>query len=272
MTDAGVRGTMGTAGASSPVIHAQDLEKIYESRDGDSIQALGPLSFDIAPGEFITIVGMSGCGKSTLLKLLAGLIGRTSGTLQVRGNDLNGPQRDIGMVFQDSVLLAWRTVIDNVLLPAEVLGLDRKASRARAIELLETVGLEDFAQKYPRELSGGMQQRVSIARALLHEPKILLMDEPFGALDAMTRESMSLEILRIWEATQKTIVFVTHSITEAVLLANRVIVLSSRPGRIAEIVKIDLPPSRNLNMINSEKFGVYSARIRELLESSTRAQ
>ena len=170
------------------------------------------------------------------------------------------------------MLLAWRTVIDNVLLPAEVLGLDRKASRTRAIELLETVGLEDFAQKYPRELSGGMQQRVSIARALLHEPKILLMDEPFGALDAMTRESMSLEILRIWEATQKTIVFVTHSITEAVLLANRVIVLSSRPGRIAEIVKIDLPPSRNLNMINSEKFGVYSARIRELLESSTRAQ
>ena len=257
--------------ASKSIVHAHELEKTYQARDGHSIPALGPLSFDIEAGEFITIVGMSGCGKSTLLKMLAGLIFKTSGILQLKGVDLNGPQRNIGMVFQDSVLLAWRTVLENVLLPAEVLGLDPRQSKARAYSLLETVGLQDFAHKYPKELSGGMQQRVSIARALLHEPKILLMDEPFGALDAMTREAMSLEILRIWESTQKTIVFVTHSITEAVLLGNRVIVLSSRPGRIAEIVEIALPTPRTLDMINSNQFGIYTRRIRHLLEQAAQS-
>ena len=249
----------------APVIAVDSLVKVYETRDGTNVHALGPITFDVRPGEFIAVVGASGCGKSTLLKMLAGLVTTTSGTLALNGRAVEGPQREIGMVFQDAVLLPWRTVLDNVLLPAEVLGLDKRASRVRALELLAMVGLQDFHEKYPQELSGGMQQRVSIARALLHEPKLLLMDEPFGALDAMTREAMSLEVLRIWAQSGKTIIFVTHSISEAVLLADRVVVMTSRPGRIARIVDIDLPRPRDLDMVNSDQFGVYARTIRGLL-------
>ena len=248
-------------------IRLEALEKTYETRDGKRIQALGPVSLDIAEGEFVTIVGPSGCGKSTLLRLLAGLMPWTSGQVLVRERAIVGPQKDIGMVFQSPVLLPWKTTLANVLLPAKVLGLDMTASRRRAVELLEMVGLGDFQEKYPNELSGGMQQRVAIARALVHEPSILLMDEPFGALDAMTRENMNMELRRIWRASGKTILFVTHSIPEAVFLGTRVMVLSPRPGTIADLVEVGLPEDRDLDTMASDNFGRYSRRIRSQFQA-----
>jgi NitT/TauT family transport system ATP-binding protein len=262
-----LREVPGTVPPRVSAIRIQDLEKIYETRDGNRIQALGPLSLDIAEREFVTIVGPSGCGKSTLLRLLAGLMDRSSGEIRIRDRAIVGPQRDIGMVFQSPVLLPWKTTLANVLLPAKVLGLDMQASRKRAQELLGLVGLGDFQEKYPNELSGGMQQRVSIARALLHEPSILLMDEPFGALDAMTRETMNLELRRIWRESGKTILFVTHSIPEAVFLGSRVLVLSPRPGRIADLVDVDLPDERDLDTMASDRFGQFSSRIRSQFQS-----
>ena len=249
-------------GERRSAIRIDGLEKIYETRDGERIQALGPISLDIAEGEFLTIVGASGCGKSTLLRMLAGLIDRSAGEIRVRDTSIVGPQPDIGMVFQSPVLLPWKTTLANVMLPAAVLGLDPAASRKRAESLLDMVGLGAFRDKYPSELSGGMQQRVAIARALLHEPSILLMDEPFGALDAMTRETMNMELRRIWRESGKTIVFVTHSIPEAVFLGTRVLVLSPRPGRIADLVEVDLPDDRDLDSMASDRFGQVSRRIR----------
>lgn len=244
------------------IIEARDLEKRYAARDGRDVQALAPVSLGIREGEFLTIVGPSGCGKSTLLKIFAGLVPHTAGQLSFRGKPIAGPQRDMGIVFQSAVLFPWRTVLDNVLLPADVLNLPKPQAVRRARELLEVVGLSDFATKYPNELSGGMQQRVSIARALVHDPAIVLMDEPFGALDAMTRETMNLEILRIWKESGKTILFVTHSIPEAVFLGERVVVMTSRPGRIAEIVGVDLPADRDLDAMSSAKFGEHTLHIR----------
>lgn len=244
------------------LIEIDGLEKSYRSHDGGRIRALGPVSLDIREGEFLTIVGPSGCGKSTLLKLLAGLIDRSAGQIRIRGKAIEGPQRDIGVVFQAPVLLPWRTALENVLLPAAVHGLNTEQSRKRAIELLAMVGLEDFHAKYPNELSGGMQQRVAIARALMHDPSTLLMDEPFGALDAMTRENMNVEIRRLWAEAGKTVLFVTHSIPEAVFLGTRVLVLSSRPGQIAEIVDVDLGDDRTLDLVASDVFGTYTRRIR----------
>jgi NitT/TauT family transport system ATP-binding protein len=219
-------------------------------------------NIDINDGDFMTIVGPSGCGKSTLLKLLAGLLKKTSGSIQVSGTEVNAPHPDIGMVFQSPVLLPWKTAIENVLLPAKVLKLDMVSSQRRAQELLEMVGLKEFANKYPNELSGGMQQRVAIARALIHDPSILMMDEPFGALDAMTREVMNVELLRIWREAKKTIIFVTHSIPEAVFLRTHVMVLSNRPGRIADLVEVSLSLDRNLDIMSTDAFGVFSKRIR----------
>src|SRR6185295_12176745 len=184
-----------------------------------------------------------------------------------RGRAVDGPSRDIGIVFQDPVLLPWRTVLDNVMLPVQVLGLDWSASKARARGLIELVGLGGFADKYPHELSGGMRQRVALARALVHDPSLLLMDEPFGALDAMTREFMNLELLRIWRESGKTIVFITHSIPEAVFLADRVVVMSARPGRIQEIVSVDLPRPRDLDVMASDDFGIYARKIRHLFDA-----
>lgn len=255
---------------TQPGVEIVSLEKSYATQDGGSVQALGPLSFSVPLGGFLTIVGPSGCGKSTLLKLLAGLIDRTGGTITIRGSAVDEPQRDIGMVFQSPVLLPWKTALDNVLLPAKVLGLDKTANRTRARELLELVGLGDFADKYPKELSGGMQQRVAIARALIHDPSLLLMDEPFGALDAMTREVMNLELLRIWSKSKKTVLFVTHSIPEAVFLGTQVLVLSGRPGTIAEIVDVGLPPSRDLDVMATPEFGKTVRRIRSHFNARAR--
>ena len=196
------------------------------------------MSLEIGEGEFLSIVGPSGCGKSTLLRIIAGLVPPTGGAVRIAGREVAGPRRDIGMVFQDAVLLPWRTVQKNVLVPAEVIGIDAGTARRRAAELLDLVGLGGFADKYPMELSGGMRQRVAIARALMHDPAILLMDEPFGALDAMTREAMNSELLRVWQASRKTVVLVTHSIDEAVFLADRVVVMSPRPGSVREVLDV----------------------------------
>jgi len=252
---------------SVALISVSDLEKTYVTRGRALIPALAGICLDIHTGEFVTIVGQSGCGKTTLLKILAGLIPCSSGTVSLRGRPVNGPSRDIGIVFQDPVLLPWRTVLHNVLLPAQVLRLDARASHARATGLLRLVGLEGFEDKYPHELSGGMRQRVAIARALIHDPSLLLMDEPFGALDAMTREFMNLELLRIWQQSGKTIIFITHSIPEAVFLADRVVVLSARPGRVQEIVSVDLPRPRDLDIMASDEFGVYARKVRHLFDA-----
>jgi len=223
---------------------------------------LRDVTFAVEEGEFLTIVGPSGCGKSTFLNLFCGLMFITEGAISIAGEPVISPRSDVGIVFQEPVLLPWYTVLDNVLVPARVLGLPLAEHKTKARALLEIVGLAGFENSYPGELSGGMQQRVAITRALIHNPKILLMDEPFGALDAMTRENMNVELLRIWQDSRKTILFVTHSIPEAVFLSDRVIVMSPRPGRIADIVTIDLPRPRRLEMAESDAFGVFTRRIR----------
>jgi NitT/TauT family transport system ATP-binding protein len=211
-------------------------------------------------------VGPSGCGKTTLLKILAGLHSYESGEVRIgSASQPFDPARDIGMVFQQPLLLKWRRILDNVLLPAEILALPLAESRERARELLALVGLRGSEEKFPYELSGGMQQRAAIARALIHDPKLILMDEPFGALDAMTREKMNLELLHIWQKAKKTIVFVTHGITEAVFLGTRVIVLTAGPARMADNFKVDLPHPRTLDMKTSETFGEYTRRVYRLL-------
>jgi NitT/TauT family transport system ATP-binding protein len=249
------------------LIQVAALNKIYRTREGDTIEALKNIDFNVADGEFVTIVGPSGCGKSTLLRILTGTLKRTSGTVTLRGRSVDGPSREIGVVFQAPVLLPWRTVLENVLLPIELQKRDRPKYEERARHYLELVGLKGFEGKYPNELSGGMQQRVSISRSLVHDPAMLLMDEPFGALDAMTREYMNIELLRIWSESRKTVLLVTHSIPEAVFLADRVIVMSPRPGRIAEIIPVDLPRPRRLEMINSAEFGSYVSAIRRHFSS-----
>jgi NitT/TauT family transport system ATP-binding protein len=250
-----------------PVIELAGVSKTFVTTAGELVHALDNASLVIDPGEFITVVGASGCGKTTLLRLIAGLERCTSGTIAVNGAPQVGPSEQAGIVFQDPTLLQWRTVLQNVLLPVEVLRLDRRAHTSRAKALLETVGLQDFQNKYPHELSGGMRQRVAIARALVTDPAMLLMDEPFGALDALTRDQMNLELLDIWSATHKTVLLITHSITESVFLADRVIVMSPRPGRVVEELAIELPRPRTLDMINNEAFGKYVRRIRGLLDA-----
>jgi len=218
------------------------------------------------PGELVSLVGPSGCGKSTLLKILAGLHPHDGGTVTMGSAEVPfDPARDIGMVFQQPLLLKWRTVIDNVLLPAEILGLPEKASRDRARDLLALVGLAGAEDKRPYELSGGMQQRAAIARSLIHDPKLVLMDEPFGALDALTREKMNLELLRIWKQSGKTILFVTHGISEAVFLGSRVVVFTAGPARMADNFTIELPYPRTLDIKTHEAFGAYTRRIYRLL-------
>jgi NitT/TauT family transport system ATP-binding protein len=255
------------AGASDPIIYASKLTKIYRSERAGEVLALDEVNFTIDDGEFIAVVGPSGCGKSTLLKILAGLLPYTGGTVSLAGQPLNGPRAEIGMVFQSPVLLPWRTIMENVLLPIEFRRLPLSDYRRRAQELLETVGLTGFADRYPHELSGGMQQRAAIIRSLVQDPSILLMDEPFSALDAMTREQMNVELLRIWSAHRKTVLFVTHSIAESIFLADRVFVMTPRPARLAKIIYIDLPRPRDLSIINTEKFGGYASEIRTLLDS-----
>jgi NitT/TauT family transport system ATP-binding protein len=254
-------------GHDAAVIDAHNVTMVYTGSTGRDVLALDEISFSIRNGEFVCLVGPSGCGKSTLLKILAGLLPRSEGAITRSGRELEGPGPDVGMVFQAPVLLPWRTVMENVLLPTEFRRLKADDYRQRAQELLDLVGLGDFKDRYPNELSGGMQQRASIVRALVQDPPILLMDEPFGALDAMTREQMNVELLRIWNRNRKTVVFVTHSIAESVFLADRVFVMTPRPGRIAEVIDIDLPRPRDLSVINTERFGRYATRIRDLLQS-----
>lgn len=241
-------------------IRIKGLDKVYGG--SANVTALKDINLDIADGEFVAIVGPSGCGKSTLMRILAGLVPPSAGEITFGGHRLSGPRRDIGVVFQSPVLFPWRTVLDNVLLPIDVQRRERGTAMARARELIQLVGLGDFEGRYPAELSGGMQQRVGIARALVHDPSMLLMDEPFGALDAMTREHMNVELHRLWLARGKTVLFITHSISEAIFLAQRVVVMTPRPGRIAEIMTIDLPRDRTLDMISSPAFGAYVSRIR----------
>ena len=261
--------SLDTSAARAPtLIHAHGLSKTYVTGSGE-VTALKGLDFEIYDGEFVSVVGQSGCGKSTLLKLLAGLLPYTAGSVELNGKPLRGPTREAAVVFQSPVLLPWRTVLDNVLLPIEVHKLPIPHFRPRALELLELTGLSAFANKYPQELSGGMQQRVSIARALVNDPTILLMDEPFGALDAMTREQMNLDLMRIWAGSGKTILLITHSISEAVLLGDRVVVMSPRPGRISEVIAVDLPRPRGLNITATPAFGAYAERVRNLLFSRT---
>lgn len=248
-------------------LEIDSLSKTFESRDGSRVDALKDINLSIRAGEFITIVGPSGCGKSTLLHILAGVLERSSGTVTIGGHSLDGPSRDIGVVFQESLLLPWRNVADNILLPIEVLRLPVSKYRPRVDALLQLTNLKGFEAKYPHELSGGMQQRVSIARGLIHEPSTLLMDEPFGALDAMTREQMNLDVLKIWHESKKTIILITHSVNEAILLGDRVVVMSPRPGRIVDILDIDLPRPRTIEMSNTPEFGAYAARIRDHLFS-----
>jgi NitT/TauT family transport system ATP-binding protein len=250
---------------SEPFIRIKDLRKAYR-KDDQEFLAISNVSFEVAAGELVALVGPSGCGKTTLLKILAGLQHYDSGEVRI-GSPAHpfDPSRDIGMVFQQALLLKWRRVLQNVLLPAEILGLPMRESRDRAHELLAMVGLKGFEDKYPYELSGGRQQRAAIARALVHDPKLILMDEPFGALDALTREKMNLELLSIWKRSGKTIIFVTHGIAEAVFLGTRVIVLTAGPARMADNISVSLPEPRILDVKTSEKFGEYSRRIYHLL-------
>jgi NitT/TauT family transport system ATP-binding protein len=245
----------------SEAIAVRRLSKRYETRSGP-LTALEDIDFSIREREFVSIVGPSGCGKSTLLRILAGLIPASSGMAQLRGTPIQGPRRDIGVVFQAPVLFPWRTVMDNVLLPVDVQRLGRERMAATAAELLALVGLAGFEDRYPWELSGGMQQRVAIVRALVHDPAMLLMDEPFGALDAMTREQMNLELQRIWLERRKTVLFITHSIAEAVFLGDRVLVMTARPGRIMDTCRVDLPRPRALEVMTTPEFGGHVQRIR----------
>jgi NitT/TauT family transport system ATP-binding protein len=247
------------------VIRLQNVHKTFRGRDGAAVEALRDISLDIAAGEFVAIVGASGCGKSTLLRLVAGLVAASSGQVLLDGVPVTEPRTDTAMVFQAATLLPWADVLRNVTFPIRLMHRANAETNDKARALLATAGLAGFETKLPRELSGGMQQRVAICRALLQEPRVLLMDEPFGALDALTREEMSLELLRLWAARQMAVIFVTHSISEAVLLADRVVVMSPRPGRIADIMQVALPRPRSFEQEGTEEFQRSAARIRALI-------
>ncbi|MFE6997116.1 ABC transporter ATP-binding protein [Microbacterium sp. NPDC057659] len=248
-------------------LEIDDVAITFASKRGQ-VSALSDVDLTVGEGEFITIAGPSGCGKSTLLKAVAGLTLPSSGSIRLNGEMVTGPRQDIGFVFQRAALLEWRNVRGNILLQAEMRGMDMKKANARADELIEMTGLTGFEKAMPFELSGGMQQRVSLCRALLHEPRVLLMDEPFGALDALTREKMNVELNRIWARTGTTVLLVTHSVAEAVYLASRVIVMSPRPGRILEEHRVDLPAERGYaEVLETPEFHRISSRVRELLGS-----
>ncbi|MEU8569558.1 ABC transporter ATP-binding protein [Streptomyces pathocidini] len=260
------------AGADGRPVTAVGLDGVevgFRTKKKD-VTALRDVSLDVAAGEFVAIAGPSGCGKSTLLKLVAGLLAPTSGEVRLHGEAVRGPRPDIGYVFQRAALLEWRSVRRNILLQAEMRRMPGEEARRRADELIEMTGLTGFEDAYPHELSGGMQQRVALCRALLHKPPVLLMDEPFGALDALTREQMNLELNRIWRETGTTVLLVTHSISEAVYLSNRVAVMSARPGTVTEIVDVDLPAERDYaQTLGRPEFREATSRIRELLGAAS---
>ncbi|MEU6936918.1 ABC transporter ATP-binding protein [Streptomyces rubiginosohelvolus] len=246
-------------------VRLADVAVRFRSKKRD-VTALSDVSLDVAPGEFVAIVGPSGCGKSTLLKLVAGLLTASAGDVLLGGERVTGPRHDIGYVFQRAALLEWRSALRNILLQAEIRRMEPAVARARADELIRMTGLGGFEDAYPHELSGGMQQRVALCRALLHEPPVLLMDEPFGALDALTREQMNTELNRIWRTTGTTVLLVTHSISEAVYLADRVVVMSPRPGTVTEIIEVGLPAERDYSeTLGRPEFRAAAAHIRDLL-------
>jgi NitT/TauT family transport system ATP-binding protein len=245
-------------------LEVRNLSKIYATRKGP-IRALDRVSLTARRGEFVSILGPSGCGKSTLLMIAAGLLSASDGSVIVDGRPVTKPRTDLGIVFQSPVLLEWRTALGNIMLQAEARRLDKTESEERARELLASVDLAGFADKFPHELSGGMRQRVSICRALIHNPPQLLMDEPFGALDALTRDQLVIDVQRIWDERRITALFITHSVAEAVFLSDRVVVMTPRPGRIDKIIEIELPRPRTLVMRESTKFTNYSRQIMDLL-------
>ena len=251
--------------ADDAYIRLAGVGKVYPSKSGP-VEACGEVDLDIRRSEFVAIVGPSGCGKTTILKMVAGLQPYTAGSITIDGRKVDGPHTDVGIVFQESILLDWRNILDNVLLQVDIRNLDRRQYEPVARKLLESTGLSGFENHKPFELSGGMRQRASICRALVHDPPLLLMDEPFGALDALTREQIAMDIQRVWMEKRKTALFITHSIPEAVLLADRVVVMSPRPGRIVEIIDIDLPRPRRLDRV-PEKFNEYTGRIRDIFKA-----
>ncbi len=255
------------SGSPASIVRLEGVDKAFARGDGSVMTALEGIDLEIGRGEFVSLIGPSGCGKSTLLRIIGDLIAPTAGSVEVNGKPAEGARRDrdYGMVFQAPVLFEWRTVEDNVKLPLEVQGMDGRQRQAMATRMLELVELKEFVRHYPWQLSGGMQQRVAIARALALEPSILLMDEPFGALDEMTRERMNSEVQRIWQQTGTTVVFVTHSIPEAVFLSSRVVVMSARPGRITRIVDVDLPRPRDDETRESERYFELVTEVREAL-------
>jgi len=253
-----------------PLITVEEVSRVF-SGGARQVTALDRISFEIQTGNFVSIVGPSGCGKSTLLKIISGLLPVSSGAVSVAGKRVSGPLENVGMVFQAPVLLKWRSVLGNILLPVEFAKLDVAGHIDHARSLIRLVGLQGFEDMYPHELSGGMQQRASLCRALVTDPQLLLMDEPFGALDAMTRDELDMELLRIWEERKKTVLFVTHSIQEAVFLSDLVLVMSARPGRLLERIAIDLPRPRTMEMMSAAQFGVYTLKIRALLARNSGA-
>ena len=258
------------AQAGLPLVSLQGVTRRFVTRSGDGVTALAEVSLSIHRDQFVTVVGPSGCGKTTLMKLVGGLIPPSQGTVRLNGEVLTRPSRKVGMVFQRPILLPWRTVLENVLFPLEMLGVSTDAHMEEAHRLIDLVRLAGFENALPSELSGGMQQRVSICRALIYEPELLLMDEPFGALDAMTREDLSFELLKIWNEKKKTVLFVTHSIAEAVLLADRVIVMTARPGKVVMDVAITLPRPRTPETEFTPEFSAFAKTIRAAVYAEAR--
>ena len=254
--------------AKQPVIEIRGVNKTYRTRDGD-VPTLKDIDITVEDGELLVIVGPSGCGKSTLMRMVAGLLPPTSGEIKVEGRTITKPFGEVGIVFQSALLLPWRSVLGNIMMPVEVKGLPKAQYLERAHSLLKMVSLQGFEKKYPWQLSGGMQQRASICRALIHDPRIVLMDEPFGALDALTREKMNLELQRIHRETKKTILLITHSIPEAVFLADRVIVMTRRPGEIDAVYKVDLPRPRSLEVMGDPRFVELTQTIRRHFHSQS---
>jgi NitT/TauT family transport system ATP-binding protein len=261
------RAALKVVASAEPFARIQGVEKVFASRNRAALKAVDNVSLDIQPGEFVSIVGPSGCGKSTLMMMLSGLMPPSTGEIVIQNRKITKAYTELGIVFQRDALLEWRTVLDNVLLHADIRGLSRKDMLPRAMDLLDRAGLKGFENYHPWELSGGMRQRVSICRALVTDPPLLLMDEPFGALDAMTREQMNLDLQRMWLQDRKTVLFITHSISEAVFLSDRVIVMSPRPGRVVADITVDLPRPRKLAVREASTFGRYVAQIRETFQS-----